>query len=147
ILIGVAVAALAIAAFGCSDSNNNVTAPPMGNSTANVSGDWSGTFASDTPSLCAGSGASASFSQQGAHVTGVFRASGRGISGSFTGGINGNTITGKVDMRGCRGGSVTGTITNSGLQLQVSDFYKDPSAGTPNGPVEVMAGGNASLSR
>jgi hypothetical protein len=147
VLIGVAVAALAIAAFGCSDSNNNVTSPPMGNSSVNVSGDWTGTYRSDTPSLCAGSPASASFTQQGTRVMGAFSASACGINGSFHGGVSGNTLTGKVDISGCTGGSVTGTITESGIQLQVSEFHKDLSAGSPHGPADVMAGGNVSLSR
>jgi hypothetical protein len=146
VLIGVAVAVLAIAAFACSDSNN-VTSPPMGNNNANISGDWSGTYNSDTPSLCAGSSASASFSQQGSRVMGAFSATGCGIDGSFHGTVSGNMITGKVDVRGCVGGTVTGTITDSGIQLQVSEFYKDDTTGSPNGPRDVMAGGHVSLSR
>ncbi len=146
ILIGVALATLAIASFGCSDSNN-VTSPPMGNSNVNVSGDWTGTYRSDTPALCAGSTASASFTQQGTRVMGAFSASACGIDGSFHGQINGNMLSGQVNMIGCTGGAVTGTITDSGIQLQVSEFHKDLSSGSPNGPREVMAGGNVSLSR
>jgi hypothetical protein len=146
VLIGVAVATLAIAAFGCSDSNH-VTSPPMGNTTFNVSGDWAGTYNSDTPALCAGSPASARFSQQGTRVMGAFSASACGINGSFHGTVDGNMLTGKVDIIGCTGGSVMGTITESGIQLQVGEFYKDPSAGSPNGPADVMAGGNVSLTR
>lgn len=148
VLIGVAVAVLAIAAFACSDSNNNVTAPPMGTTNAtNISGTWSGTYNSDTPSLCTGSTASASLTQQGTNVMGAFSATGCGIDGSFHGVVSGNTISGKVDVRGCIGGAVTGTITNSGIQLQVSEFYKDPTSGSPHGPRDVMAGGHVSLSR
>jgi len=147
ILIGVAVAALAIAAFACSDSNNNVTSPPMGNSNANVSGTWTGTYRSDTPALCAGSPASASFTQQGTRVMGAFSATACGIDGYFHGGVSGNMLTGKVDIRGCTGGSVTGTITDSGIQLQVSEFHKDLTQGSPHGPADVMAGGSVSLTR
>ena len=147
VLIGVTVAVLALAAFGCSDSNN-VTSPPMGNSNAaDVSGDWTGTYRSDTPTLCAGSPASASFSQQGTRVMGAFSASACGINGSFHGGVNGNMLTGKVDISGCTGGSVTGTITESGIQLQVSEFHKDLSQGSPHGPADVMAGGSVTLTR
>ena len=147
VLIGVAVAVLAIAAFACSDSNN-VTSPPMGSTNvANVSGDWTGTYSSDTPSLCAGSAASASFSQQGTRVMGAFSATGCGINGSFHGNVNGNMITGKVDVIGCTGGAVTGTITASGIQFQVGEFHKDDSQGSPNGPRDVMAGGRVNLSR
>jgi hypothetical protein len=147
VLIGVAAAVLAVAAFACSDSNNNVTSPPMGNSNADISGDWTGTYRSDTPTLCAGSPASASFSQQGTRVMGAFSASACGINGSFHGGVNGNTLTGRVDIRGCTGGTVTGTITNTGIQLQVSEFHKDLSQGSPHGPADVMAGGSVSLTR
>src|SRR5262245_44516389 len=142
ILIGVAAAALAIAAFGCSDSNN-VTSPPMGNSTVNVSGDWTGTYNSDTPSLCTGSTASAQLMQQGFLVTGTFRAPGGGIYGSFKGTIDSsNMLHGSVNMAGCTGGAVTGTASASGLQFQVGEFHKDLSQGSPSGPLEVKAGGD-----
>jgi hypothetical protein len=147
ILIGVAVAALALAAFACSDSNN-ITSPPMGNATVNVSGDWAGTYSSDTPSLCTGSTASAQLTQQGYQVTGAFRAPGCGIYGAFKGTIDGNNMLhGSVNMAGCTGGAVTGTATASGLQFQVGEFHKDLSQGSPSGPLDVKAGGNVTLTR
>jgi hypothetical protein len=146
VLIGVAVAVLAIAAFACSDSNN-VTSPPMGNTSTNISGDWSGMYSSDTPSLCAGSTASAHLTQQGNAVTGTFQAASCGISGAFKGTINGAMLTGSINMAGCTGGAMNGTITASGLKFQVGEFHKDLSAGSPSGPLDVKAGGEASLTR
>ncbi len=146
ILIGVAVAALAFAAFACSDSNN-VTSPPMGNTgntSFNVTGDWAGTYHSDTPTLCAGSTASAHLTQQGNRVTGTFDAASCGIHGALKGSISGNMLSGSIDMTGCTGGAVTGTITDSGLEFQVGEFHKDLLTG---GPTDVMAGGRVSLSR
>jgi hypothetical protein len=143
VLIGVAVAALAIAAFGCSDSNN-VTSPPMGNTSADVSGDWAGTYNSDTPTLCAGSAAWAHLTQQGNRVTGTFDAAGCGIHGALKGTMSGNMLSGSIDMAGCTGGAVTGTVTDAGLQFQVGEFHKDLLSG---GPTDVMAGGRVSLNR
>jgi hypothetical protein len=145
ILAGVAGAGLWLGALGCNDSND-VAGPTTGTgaASANVAGDWSGTYQSDTPALCTGSTATARFSQQGTRVTGTFQAMGCGINGSFHGSISGTTLTGTVDLAGCTGGGVTGTVSESGITLQVGEFRKTLLAG---GPTEVMAGGRATLTR
>jgi hypothetical protein len=143
ILVGVAATGLWLGALGCKDSNN-VSGPAMAGSGANVAGDWTGTYQSDSPALCAGSPATARLSQQGTRVMGAFQAMGCGINGSFHGFVSGNSLTGTVSMVGCTGGAVTGTISASGIEFQVGEFHKTLLAG---GPTDVMAGGRVTLTR
>jgi hypothetical protein len=124
---------------GCSESND-VTGPAV---FADVSGEWSGQYASTVESLCANNVATASFSQRGNQVTGVFKATGCGVGGNFRGTVSGNTVTGKVSMPGCTGGYVNGVVEGGALSLTVGDFRKDLIAGD----AEVLPGGQASLQR
>ena len=99
LLLAVPAAIAAILYLGCGDSND-VAGPGPGNVALNVAGDWSGTYQSDDPLLCSSSAASATLEQQGAIVTGSFRALGCGIDGSFRGSVRGETLTGSINMVG-----------------------------------------------
>jgi hypothetical protein len=136
-------ATLALTFFGCRDSNS-VAGPSNGTASAmNVSGTWSGTFQPNDSAQCGRSGATATFQQQGANLTGNLTTSACGVGGYFRGTIQGNTITGRIEMAGCTGGAVTGTVGASGLSLSVADLMKPLVLGdTP-----AMAGGMANLTR
>ena len=138
----VAVVAGSAALIGCNDSNDMTSPGPVGVS-ADLSGNWSGQYQSNTPTLCSGGTASASFVQNGNQVTGAFKALGCGVDGTFRGTISGNVVTGTVGMLGCTGGAVSGRFENGALSLTVGDFRKD----LISGDVEVLAGGQVSLQR
>jgi hypothetical protein len=138
-LIIVAGSALLV---GCSDSNDMTSPGPVGVAT-DLSGNWSGQYQSNTPTLCSNGMASASFVQNGDQLTGPFKALGCGIDGTFRGTISGSLVTGTVGMLGCTGGGVTGRFENGALTLTVGDFRKDLIAGD----VEVLAGGQIRLQR
>jgi hypothetical protein len=141
ILIMAAAVVLAVSP-GCGDSND-VTSPGGGLATVNVSGDWSGQYASNSPSLCSHLMATAKLTQEGSRVTGSFKALGCGVNGTFNGTVSGNMLSGSVDMAGCTGGTVTGRMDGGSLSFTVSDFTKP----LINGDIEVMPGGQASLQR
>ena len=136
-------AALAMASLGCRDSNS-VTGPSSGAASAmNVAGTWSGTFQPNDSVRCGRSPATASFQQQGATVTGNLSTSACGVGGYFRGTIQGGTLSGKIEMAGCTGGAVTGTLVASGLSLSIADLMKPLVLGdTP-----AMAGGSLTLTR
>ena len=140
------LAALACAAVmastGCNDSNDVTSPGGMGTAT-NVAGTWMGDFQSDSPSLCSGSAATASFTQSGTRVTGSFQATGCGIDGTFKGTVDGTHLTGSVNMMGCTGGAVSGTMTAAGMQFTVGEFKKP----LVTGDNPVYPGGTVSFSR
>ena len=138
----VAVVAGSAALIGCNDSNDMTSPGPVGVS-ADLSGNWSGQYQSNTPTVCANGMASASFVQSGNQVTGAFKALCCGVDGTFRGTISGNVVTGTVGMLGCTGGAVSGRFENGALSLTVGDFRKDLIAGE----AEVLAGGQVSLQR
>lgn len=140
-----AVAAISIAALlgsACNDSDA-VTAPGPMAASANVSGQWEGDFASNNPQLCTAAAATASFSQQGTRVMGTIKAPSCGINGSFHGFVDGERLTGNVDMMGCTGGAVSAVITDRGLRFEIGDFQKP----LVTGGEDVYPGGTAQLSR
>ncbi len=137
-----AVGALTLMSLACKDSNA-VTAPvssPMG--AANVAGSWTGTFESDS-SACASSQLTATFVQSGYEVTGTLSGTSCGTSGVFRGSVNGNELTGKIEMLGCSGGAVSATVSGAGLQLTMGDLTRP----IVSGPEVVLYGGSASLRR
>lgn len=140
------LAALACAAIvslaGCGDSND-VTSPGTMAASANVAGTWTGDFHSNTPSLCTGTAATVTLTQQGSRVMGTFEALGCGIRGSFNGSVDGPRLTGKVDMLGCTGGSATGRMTDPELQMTIGDFKKE----LITGDRELLAGGTVTFRR
>jgi len=136
------VVAGSAALIGCNDSNDMTSPGPVGVS-ADLSGNWNGQYQSNTPSVCSGGTASASFVQDGNRVTGAFKALGCGIDGTFRGTISGNVVSGSVGMLGCTGGAVSGRFENGALSLTIGDFRKDLIAGE----AEVLAGGQVSLQR
>ena len=132
----------AILVPACSDSND-VTSPGPMVAAVNVAGTWTGDFQSDSPALCSASAASATLSQQGTTVTGPFKALGCGINGMFRGSVSGNMLTGTVDMLGCTGGALNGTMTNAGLRITVGEFKKE----LLTGDQDVYPGGTVTLRR
>ena len=132
----------AIATAGCNDSNT-MTAPGPMTTGANVAGTWAGEFQSDSPALCSGSAATASFTQNGTVVTGSFQATGCGINGTFKGTVDGTYLTGSVNMMGCTGGAVSGTMTSTGLQFTIGEFKKP----LVTGDRPVYPGGTVTFSR
>jgi len=137
-----AVACAAAISAGCNGSNDVTSPGGMGTAT-NVAGTWTGDFQSDSPAMCNGSAATASLTQNGANVMGSFQALGCGINGTFKGTVDGAYLTGTVNMMGCTGGAVGGTITSAGLRLTVGDFKKP----LVTGDTPVYPGGTATFSR
>ena len=139
-----AALAIAAAALACSDSKM-VTAPSTGTvstSSANVAGAWTGSF-SAYESSCGASAATATFQQTGSTVTGILSTSDCGVAGAFAGTIEGNALFGAIKMQGCIGGSVSGTVTESGIALTIGDMTKP----LVTGDQILMAGGVVSLHR
>ncbi len=140
-LIVAVLLTIALAPLGCQGSNT-VTGPPMGSSSANVAGTWSGTFLSNDLSSCGSSTATATFQQVGSTVTGNVSTSSCGVSGYFKGSMQGNMLIGLVAMDGCVGGGVSGTLNGSQLSLSIGDLTKP----LITGDTPVMLGGLATLS-
>ncbi len=138
------LAAAAVFAFlplGCDDSNA-ITAPSSVTG-ANLAGTWAGTYLSNDSAQCAAAPASATLQQQGSRVTGIFKADSCGIAGSVSGTVQGNVFVGEVNMAGCTGGAVSGTMSGAGLTLSVGEFYKE----LVTGDQEVLPGGSVTLQR
>jgi len=138
-------AALAAATISCQDSK--MTTSPNGTASpasAQVAGTWSGSFQAYDSSRCAGSApATASFQQVGTTLTGTIKTSDCGVAGAFRGAVDGNTIMGWIDMTGCTGGGVSGSIDGSRITLSIADLTKP----LVTGDQVVMAGGSVSLHR
>jgi len=109
--------------LACGKDSNSVAGPAVMSTSANLAGTWTGTFAPDTPS-CASTPMSVTLSQDGATVTGNFATNACGPHGFFKATISGNTLTGRIEMLGCTGGSVSGQISGNALSLGVGDFYR-----------------------
>jgi hypothetical protein len=136
-----AAAVLALASFACKDSNA-VTAPASSESAASIIGEWSGTYA-PASTACPVSTVSATFRQDGAEITGVLNGSSCGVSGSFRGKLISGQLVGRIEMQGCSGGGVSGTVTASGLSLAVGDITRP----LVTADEVVMFGGTARLHR
>ena len=143
-LMSAALVALAASTLlvGCNDSNDVAGPGPVG-VVADVSGNWSGQYASNIPSFCTNGAASATFNQTGSEVRGWFRAPGCQIEGAFLGTVSGDVLTGTVSMVGCTGGGVSGRLESGSLSLVVGDFHKD----LISGDQELMPGGQVRLQR
>jgi hypothetical protein len=138
-LAGFAAAAVfAALPLGCNDSNTVSGPGPM--ATINVSGTWTGNFQSN---VCSAPAARATLQQTGAAVSGTFTASSCGIAGAFRGRVEGDMLLGSIEMAGCTGGAVTGTMRGSQLSLAIGEFTKD----LINEDQEVYPGGAATLQR
>jgi hypothetical protein len=141
-LTGLAVAGCLALALACKDSNM-VSAPAAGSPTAaSLAGTWSGNFQPDS-STCARSSVTATFEQTGAQVTGHFTSGSCGPSGAFRGTVEGNRVTGSIEMLGCTGGGVSGMVDASGLTLDIGDLTRP----LVTGNAVVMPGGTATLRR
>jgi hypothetical protein len=138
------VLAAAVSVLACSDSKM-VTSPATGNvstNSASVAGTWSGSYAA-FESNCGGSSAIATFQQTGATVTGSIKTADCGVSGSFVGTMEGNTLMGALHLEGCTGGGVSGTLSASGLALSIGDMTKP----LVTGDRVLMSGGSVTLHR
>jgi len=136
--------AAAVSALACSDSKM-VTSPGTGNvstNSASVAGTWSGSY-SAFETACGGSSAIATFQQTGTAVTGSITTADCGVSGSFVGTMEGNTLMGALHLPGCTGGGVSGTLSASGLALSIGDMTKP----LVTGDRVLMSGGSVSLHR
>lgn len=138
--LGVA-AVLALASLACKDSNA-VTAPAFVEPATSVIGQWSGTY-EPASTACPASDASATFRQEGAEITGMLNVSSCGTSGIFRGRLIGGQLVGRIEMRGCSGGGVSGTVTSSGLSLTIGDITRP----LVTADEVVMYGGSAELHR
>lgn len=141
ILTGLAIAGVLALAPACSDSNT-MTGPSMVAAT-NVAGTWTGTYQSDS-SACPSGPVTVTLQQSGADLTGRFEtAASCGPNGVFKGHVQGSQVTGNIEMLGCTGGGVSGSLSGSGLTLAVGDLYRP----LVTGNAVVMEGGSAALSR
>jgi hypothetical protein len=139
-----AVLTIAVALAAACQNANTMTAPAGTASpvSANLAGAWSGSF-QPYDSGCGGTSASASFQQTGSAVTGSLKTSDCGVAGYFRGTLQGNTLLGTLEMQGCTGGGVSGTIEGARLSLTIGDMTKPLVTGdTPR-----MSGGAVLLSR
>ena len=144
IAASIAFAVCVSAALCCSDSKM-ATSPGSGNvstNSASVAGTWTGSYLA-FESSCAGSSATATFRQNGASVTGSITTADCGVSGSFVGTLEGNTLMGALHLQGCTGGGVSGTLSASGLALSIGDMTKP----LVTGDRVLMSGGSVALHR
>jgi hypothetical protein len=109
--------------LACGKDSNTVAGPAVMTTSASLAGTWTGSFASDVSS-CPSTPMSVTLSQNGTMVTGNFATNACGPHGFFSATLSGNTLTGKVEMLGCTGGSVTGQVNGNALSLSVGDFYR-----------------------
>jgi len=131
-------------AIGCADSHT-MTSPAGGGittSSRSVAGSWTGSYLA-FESTCAGSRSTATFQQTGSNVTGSITTADCGVSGSFIGTLEGNTLMGALHLEGCTGGGVSGTLSDSGLALSIGDMTKP----LVTGDRVLMSGGSVSLHR
>jgi hypothetical protein len=137
-----AAASLALLFSACKGSSNDVTGLASNVAQQGVTGTWSGTYQPDS-TACAGSPMTATLHQEGTTVTGTLASSSCGIAGSFNGTLTGNQLLGRIDMTGCLGGGVSGTVGPSGMSLTIGDLTKP----LVTGEKVWLYGGNASLHR
>jgi hypothetical protein len=143
--LGLALAMTALLTLLACQGSNTVTSPSTGTmpASANVSGTWSGSFSPNDSVRCGGSTATAVFQQSGAEITGNVSTSQCGVTGYFSGTMQGNVVMGKISMQGCTGGGVSGTVSGSQLSLSIGDLTKP----LVTGDTPVMAGGIVTLHR
>ena len=125
-MTGKGKALAAVVLFGtafCGKDSNTVTAPVSAAPMASVAGTWTGTYSSAAAS-CPAAPMTMTLAQDGATVTGNFATNSCGPHGSFRATLSGNALTGKIDMLGCTGGSVSGHVDGGMLSLAVGDFYR-----------------------
>jgi len=142
--IAVALGIACAVAIGCADSHT-MTSPSGGGittSSRSVAGTWSGSYLA-FESGCAGSRATATFQQMGSDVTGSITTADCGVSGSFVGRMEGDTLMGALHLEGCTGGGVSGTLSDSGLALSIGDMTKP----LVTGDRVLMSGGSVALHR
>jgi hypothetical protein len=134
---------LAVLTLACQDSK--MATSPTGTSSpasAQVAGSWTGSFQA-YDSRCGTSAASVTFQQSGTMLTGTIKTSDCGIGGSFRGAVDGTSILGWIDMTGCTGGGVSGTIEGGRITLSIADLTKP----LVTGDQVIMAGGAVNLHR
>ena len=117
-------AALALSLFPLSCSKSDMATNPVMSSpvaaSVNVAGTWTGSFMQE--GKAGSSTVTATLEQSGSQVHGVFESQACGIRGEFIGTLSGNSLSGKVEMSGCKSGAVVGTASASSLQMSVGNF-------------------------
>jgi hypothetical protein len=115
--------ALTLALLGLSCNKSDSVTNPMGSpaASADVAGNWSGTFQARTAGCT--SPVTATLQQSGANVQGIFAADNCKIRGAFFGTVSGKSLIGKIEMTGCKGGAVMGTASASAVSMEVGDFW------------------------
>ena len=116
--------------------------PAMPAASVNIAGSWTGKIASNSGS-CSGTPVTATFQQNGSEVTGLVAADACGIRGGFFGTLSGKSLSGSVEMSGCKGGRVLGTAAGSQLTFSIGDFWQQATSGDD----VVLPGGEVSLQR
>lgn len=145
LLVAGAVAAALIAAGGCKDSSDTMTGPAMASAAVNITGSWNGTFHSGSAG-CSTVPMSITFSQNGNAIAGNFTTPSCGLAnGHFHGILTGRDLTGQVEMQGCTGGAVAGSVSADGRSIAFSmDDLKKPLV---TGDQVVAPGGDGTLSK
>ena len=134
---------LAVITLACQDSK--MATSPTGTSSpasVQVAGTWTGTFQAYA-ARCGASPANVTFQQSGTTLTGTIKTSDCGIGGAFRGAIDGTSILGWIDMTGCTGGGVSGSIAGGRITLTIADLTKP----LVTGDQVIMGGGSVNLHR
>ena len=127
-----ATAATALLMNACSDSSSSSPTAPKGPVTpvppaGAISGTWIGTYRTNDFVDCdptVSTPAQATFQQSGPGVTGTLTAGGPcGLNYTFTGTLQGTTLSGKIAAYGFSGGTAQGTL--SGGNLTINAFNVD----------------------
>lgn len=118
-----AALALSLPLFALSCSKSDSVTNPMTSPAASVDagGNWSGTFQANTAGCT--SPVTVTLQQNGGNVQGIFAADACKIRGAFIATMSGNMVNGKIEMSGCKGGAVIGTVSASSATLSVGDFW------------------------
>jgi hypothetical protein len=138
----VAALILTLPILSCNGSDAVTSPSPSMPANVDVAGNWTGSIESNAGS-CSGSPVMATFEQHGSEVSGLVAADACGIRGGFFGTLSGNTLSGSVEMSGCKGGRVIGTASGSRLTLSIGDFWQPATSGDD----VVLPGGEVSLRR
>ena len=109
--------------LACGKDSNTMSGPAVTTTSANLAGTWTGNFAPDM-ATCPSTPMTVTLSQDGTRVTGNFATNACGPHGFFNATLSGNTLTGRIEMLGCTGGSVMGQVSGNALSLSVGDFYR-----------------------
>ena len=112
---------LTMLGLSCSKSDSMTNPTPMGTASVSVAGNWTGTFQANTGGCT--SPVTVTLQQNGSSVNGIFAADNCKIRGAFIATVSGTSVSGKVEMSGCKGGAVVGTASASAMAIQLGDLW------------------------